>query len=488
MKSPTKYTLLMVILWLFMIWALLLRPIDDGDIFCQIKLGELIMDQGRLITQDPFTYTLSGVKIPTVGWLAQVIFAWLYRCFSLQGVQIAHVLLYSGAFAIAIMSPILNSAKRRGDISLFSLGAAVILGFLVSLTNSSVRPQSFAVFCFAFLLYVVQSNWRFRTKLLALAPTLLLWQNTHPSVMIGVLAMAVLVFLRWIRNFTKSDNAKPWDISLFLLISVLALLFTPLGWHIFDISTKNAQASREWLGITEWLPPWHESVRDAMLVFWIALILSVCLVINLRNKLRFIDVALFVSFTLLTLYAARFALFWAIIMVPIWASWIEQAKPVNLFSWRGDLPISKWILAITLVIGITIVSFLVYTMRQAIIDQKTIPAQGIAFLKSVLARGRIYNYPVWGGPLIFAGYPQWHVTVDGRLYLYEKTFWIDYFKAAQGKIPLQELVKQHQPDAFFLHPRFHQQLIEILGHSQNWCKLYSDAQCIIFLPCSKVRE
>jgi len=485
MKSPTTYTLLMVILWLFMSWALLLRPIDDVDMFTQIKLGELILDQGRLITHDPFTYTLSAVKIPTVGWLAQVIFAWLYRCFSLHGVQIVHALLYSSAFVIAGISASLNSATRSVDINLFSLGAAVLLGFLVSFTNSSVRPQSFAVFCFAFLLYVAQSDWRLRIKLLALVPTLLIWQNTHPSVMIGALAMGVLVFARWIRNFTKSDIAKPWDISLLLIIAVLAQLSTPLGWHIFDISTKNAQASREWLGITEWLPPWHESVRDAILIFWIALTLSLCLVIKLRNKLRLGDTVLFILFTLLTFYAARFAVFWALSMVPIWAIWIEEAKPVNLFSWRGDLPISKWILVVTFVIGISIVSFLVHTMRPSIIDQKTIPAQGIAILKSVLARGRIYNYPVWGGPLIFAGYPQWHVTVDGRLYLYEKTFWIDYFKAAQGKIPLQELVKQHQPDAFFLHPRFHQQLIEILGHSQNWCKLYSDAQCIIFLPCTK---
>jgi hypothetical protein len=127
-------------------------------------------------------------------------------------------------------------------------------------------------------------------------------------------------------------------------------------------------------------------------------------------------------------------------------------------------------------------------MRPSIIDQKTIPAQGIAILKSVLARGRIYNYPVWGGPLIFAGYPQWQVIVDGRLYLYEKAFWIDYFNSAQGKIPLQELVTRHRPDAFFLHPKFHQQLIEMLRQSQAWCKLYGDAQCSIFLPCSKVSE
>jgi hypothetical protein len=102
----------MLLLWIFMVLSLFLRPIDDADIFTQIKLGEQILDEGRLITHEPFTYTLSGTEIPTLGWLAQVIFACLYRWFSFQGVRTFHVLLYSGAFVIAGMSPRLNSEKR----------------------------------------------------------------------------------------------------------------------------------------------------------------------------------------------------------------------------------------------------------------------------------------------------------------------------------------------------------------------------------------
>lgn len=175
MKSPTKYTLLLLSLWLFMVMSLLLRPIDDVDLFTQIKLGELILEQGSLFVNDTFTYTLSGVRVPPVGWLAQVIFALLYRFYSWPAVQFAHVLLFASAFIIAGMSPILSPSKRRGDISLFSLAAAVLLGFLVGFNNSSVRPQTFAIISFSFLLYITQSNWRLRTKLLVLVPILLFW-------------------------------------------------------------------------------------------------------------------------------------------------------------------------------------------------------------------------------------------------------------------------------------------------------------------------
>jgi len=471
-----------------MVFFLLLRPIDDVDLFTQIKLGELILEQRTLFLNDTFTYILAGVKIPPVGWLAQVIFALLYRFYSWPAVQFAHVLLFSSAFIIAGMSPILSPLKRRGDISLFSLAAAVLLGFLVSFNNSSVRPQTFAIISFSFLLYITQSNWRLRTKLLVLVPILLFWQNTHPSLLVGVLIMAVSVLTTWIAVFRNSHTDKPWGLSVMFLIVCAAQLATPLGWNVFEINAKNSLVSREWLGVSEWLPPWHESIRNIMIVFWVALALTAGFIAKLKGKVRLVDLSLFMVLTLLTLYAARFALFWALTMVPIWAMWIEQAKPINLFSWRGDGTIRKWILFITVLIGLTLVVSIVKVTRPSIIDHKSVPIRGIAHLKSILTHGRIYNYREYGGPLTFAGYPAWQVAMDGRLYLYDKTIWREYNNAALGKVPLQELVRRHKPDAFFLYPRFHKELIAELRRSQDWHEFYSDLQCITFLPSSFVNE
>jgi len=465
-----------------MVFFLLLRPIDDPDIFTQVKLGELILDQGSLITNDSFTYSLSDVRIPSIGWLAQVMFALLYRFYSWTAVQCVHVLLYSGAFVIAAMSPSLDSAKKRGDISLFSLAAAVLLAFLVSLNNSSVRPQSFAFFCFSSLLYVLQSNWHLRTKLLALIPVVLLWQNTHPSLIIGICASAIMLLSSCLATFNNPDAAKPWGLLFLLVIIVLAQLATPMGWHLFEIQAQNALVSHEWVGVTEWLPPWHEAVRITMLAFWIALAITVGLITKLKGKVRFADLSMFGAFTVLTLYACRFAVFWSLVMVPIWAMWIEQAKPATFFSWRGNRQISIQSLVATFVIGVIIIGFSVPILRPSIIDQKSVPIQGIGQLKSVFARGRIYNWSEYGGPLSFAAYPNWQVTVDGRLYLYNKAFWENYIRTAYGKIPLQEIIKRHKPDAFFLQPGFHHELIAMLRRSQDWREFYADRMCVIFLP------
>jgi hypothetical protein len=110
-----------------------------------------------------------------------------------------------------------------------------------------------------------------------------------------------------------------------------------------------------------------------------------------------------------------------------------------------------------------------------------LPLEGMTRLKTALPSGRIYNYRQWGGPLIWTGYPQWQVAIDGRLYLYSEKEWEGYNKAALGKVPLRELVEEHKPDAFFLRPSFHQKLMTLLKQSPAWRELYTDKKCSIFL-------
>jgi hypothetical protein len=113
-----------------------------------------------------------------------------------------------------------------------------------------------------------------------------------------------------------------------------------------------------------------------------------------------------------------------------------------------------------------------------------IPLEGMARLKAALPSGRIYNFRQWGGPLIWAGYPGWQVAIDGRLYLYGKEEWDKYNRAALGQIPVDQLVEEHRPDAFFLRPIFQKSLITLLKQTSAWQELYEDTSCSIFVRAS----
>ena len=61
-----------------MIGRLEYKPIHDTDIFWQVKLGQIMLAEDRIPTEDRFTYTHAGIAAPPVGWLAQGLFASVY--------------------------------------------------------------------------------------------------------------------------------------------------------------------------------------------------------------------------------------------------------------------------------------------------------------------------------------------------------------------------------------------------------------------------
>ena len=151
-----------------------------------------------------------------------------------------------------------------------------------------------------------------------------------------------------------------------------------------------------------------------------------------------------------------------------------------MFLWRGEHPVPRAIVIAVVLCGGALALLVPSTFQRSVKDEFAL-AEGLAQLRSVVPQGRIYNYREWGGPLILAGHPDWQVAIDGRLYLYDESDWDRYNSAALGEVPVAELEEQYQPDAFFLKPSFHVNLIELLSETPRWREAYSDDNCSIFV-------
>jgi hypothetical protein len=485
MSGPvTRHGVLLAVVWMLAVVLLQLEPLNDVDIYWQVRLGQLMLDQGHLVTADPFTFTHPEAAVPCVGWLAQIIFASLYNLSSWRGVQIAHVVLFAGAFWVAGRSAVDGASREPRGLGLFSLLCALFLGFIAGGSNSMVRPQSFGIFCFAVLLYVVQSNWRFRSRALLLLPLLLIWQNTHPSVLIGGGAVAALAGAHWLDRLRGSRSAAPWGITGIVVLVALAQFATPMGWRILETSAANVHVARDLLGVSEWMPPWDPSVRGAMVGFGLAAAITIGLLIRLRFRVRLEDAALCAALALLSLTAARFVLFWAVAMVPVWSRWIEQSKPDGVFGWQGDRPVGRIRSALLTGFGVPLALVLPSLLQGGVVDEFALGA-GITRLREVTPHGRIYNYREWGGPLILAGHPDWQVAIDGRLYLFGEEHWHAYHEAAMGRVAPDDLARRYDVDAFFLHPSYHHRLIEQLRAAGTWREVHADDYCVIFSPANR---
>ncbi|MCG3136294.1 MAG: hypothetical protein HJJLKODD_00120 [Phycisphaerae bacterium] len=506
--ATSRYSLLLVCLGIALIAQF--RPIDDNDISWQIKLGQLMWERGDLIRHDPFTYTHAGDAVPTVGWLAQYLF---YLCYSSGGWYLAHllaiVLLVTGFITAGVLG-----CDRQDDTPPRSVvvGMTVALGYLAAATNLGMRPQLIALCCFALLLWI---GWRRSIttwKLFGYAlPLLLFWQNCHPSIITGAVALGPIMVWRWfdfmvlrkkgndqsawaeahgseksdIRTGTIADRPKaPWILTILLLLIGLVQFATPEGGQIFAVSKINLIVSRDWLRAEEWLPAFDPAVAGRVPFFWVGLAVSLALIARLRRGITIEEYLLFGVMSALGLYAARFVVFWAVAMIPLWMRWLELAIPTHWFREIGpSWPAARWRWVLS---GATILTLIIPPLTRAAtvmsLFHRDLPLAGIAFLKEHVPAGRIYNYREYGGPLILEGYPQWQVAIDGRLYIFTREDWREYNRAARGEIPIAMLIEKHQPAAFFLRSTFDRQLIVLLKNEPDWYEAYRDEATVIFLP------
>ena len=452
-----------------------LKMIDDSDVFFQAKLGQLIIASGYLLDHEPYSYITSFSESIHIGWLAQILLAFSYNLGSWPAVRLLFSFILVVAFYVSSARITNNYWRSSISTSLFSVSAAISIAFLASLSNSSIRPQIVAFLCFAVLLRQLEQNQNFFSYL-AFIPVGLLWQNSHPSLSLGMATCALyfggnfLAFLFKEQNFSHCLHSLSLGSLCFLLQFV-----TPTGLDILRTTSSNVELSRNFLQISEWMPPWHPFVISAMITYWVALAFTVLALAKNYRTLRSQTLVPFVGFTALALYAARFAPIWAIYMIPLWINLIEQIKPTKLFAW---VSISRSNFISLLAFCLCALLAIVCCSQKVI--SSDIPIAAISKLQTTVPNGNIYIYREWSGPLAFYGSAAWKFNIDGRIYLYSKDQWKSYINEALGQISIAELTARHQPTAFFLHKTYHKDLIELLRHEKGWEILWNQDNAVVF--------
>ena len=317
MKQFTRNAFVIMTLWVSLTMFLQLRPIDDHDIFTWIQLGQIILNKHTLVVKEPFSYLIEGQLIPTERWLSYIIWAILYRLGSWPLIKLVHDFIFTGAFILAGSVAVLLSKRTHIRVRLFCLCLAIVMGFLVAATNSSVRSQGFAILCFSLLFYACQSNWPLKKQLLIIVPVLLLWQNIHPSLIMGIILLCVMFLKRFTNNVQTVKQFK--TLSIITGIAVMLYFATPDGFQLIEITQTHTMIARSILGISEWMPPWDASVRNAMVMFWLAVVITIIMIVKSPKRIAVSDLIGTVIFCGASFYMSRLSLFWAVFMVPTWA-------------------------------------------------------------------------------------------------------------------------------------------------------------------------
>jgi hypothetical protein len=493
----------LAVAWLGVVALLLLQHLVDLDVFWQIRLGTLMLEQRQLIGREPFSYTLGGQPLEAPGWLGFVWLGGLYRLGSWNALRVWHAVAFGGALAAAAWA-------ARPDVRRpLPLVAAMLMGFIAALPQSELRTQALALECFAVLVLICSGphpagpeatagrSWR--SVVLGL-PLLVLWQNLHPSVMTAALWLGPQVaagWLAWLRARRRPPSpsplspsvapaAAPWPLTVLLALVVLAQLLTPMGTGVLELQRRNLAISRDLLQVREWLPAWDPDVRGIVWAFWALSGLSMVLLVRLRGRARPADLGVLLVFTALTLRWSRFALFYGAAMVPVWARWFDAASAATPRPARADAgaapeaPGAGRHLRMAALAALAVLVPVLFARGPTF--SSVIPLAAVARLDGLLPAGRIYTYYGWAGPLLLAGHPRWQVSIDSRLYLYEATTWRRYQAESTGQVPLEELLARHRPAAFFLRPGAQDGLLAQLRRAPGWSEVFTGKNAVVFLP------
>jgi hypothetical protein len=460
-----------------MIGRLEFKPIHDTDIFWQVRLGQIMLEEHRIPTEDRFTYTHAGEPAPPIYWLAQAIFASVHGTGGWRLTRLVHHCAFVGALLAAA------ATCRPRSTTPFSTAVAMTIGFLVMLSNADLRPQSFALASFAILLAVARSDLSFKNKLMIAVPLVVAWQNMHPSVVLGAVALAGLTAADFVDPLrTRTDR---WQLVVLTVLAACAQFATPLHAGVLAVAQTNLRISRDILHLGEWGPPWDPKVALAVSPYWIALFGSLAAVVWSKQRIAPRDLALVIVMTALSLYAARFIIFWAVALVPFWAALVEQILPPYVFSFARD-PAERSVRTgrsiLCLLAGATIVLGIHLARFQPIFERE-IPLDGVRVLRASLpGAARIYNDYVWAGPLILEGSPGWRFAIDGRLYFFANPAeWRSINEARAGRTSIDELEQTHHPDAFFLYRADSIPLINALSACPRWRICFSGPTCVAFV-------
>ncbi|MGL4419530.1 MAG: hypothetical protein ACRCZF_02590 [Gemmataceae bacterium] len=445
----------------------LLRPIHDVDLFWQVRLGQIVLDTGTIPEKEPFLANRQHEPLAVVAWLGQTIFAVLQRTTGWVGLAIFDMTIWIISYFLVV-----RRCWKPGE-NTFAPVAAILLAWYAAVPFASIRPQTFSLVLFALLWCLLQSGRSARWRIILGAWLFLIWQNLHPSVVMGIaLILTYLVGLlidSWRRGQPLFQQSLLVPLVL-LPIAAIATIATPAGTDIFRISALNTERSLQ-MQIGEWLPLWRIDPPEGRLQAVPVMLIVLGIAFVGRRRVPAAQLVPFLAFTLLTLFMFRFVIYWSILAVPV------VAGALQTLDFTRPHPARRWT-HIALTFGI-IILLNVIPPRFA----PMFPFAGIDALGESPAQGTIVNHHYFGGMLVYYAPGRWQPTTDGRYYLFSETELKHYRELHSGRRRLADWLADlpFRPAGFFLCPGEDDELILQLIDAR-WELIHSDATSAVFLP------
>ncbi len=457
----------------------------DGDPGRHITIGKYILQNHTIQTHDIFSYTMYGQLFTPHEWLAQVAYGAAYLLFGLNGVVLLAALLIAMTVVL-----IYREILRREIPYLIAFGLAIWAAALTSV-HWLARPH---LFTFLFLALwtprLIRLTRGESVPLWQFPLIMLLWANFHGAFIAGFVVWgACLAGWLW-DTWRKSEKPPPIVLRNLLFVGSASFLVTfinPVGWRLWATSLGYI-SNRYMVNLTSEYrsPDFHEFGAWPFLIF-----IAVALLVLSRaeKKLSTTESLLLAGWTMLGVYSGRNIPLFSIVVIPIFAGYIQPAlKKLQLVEklnksiadLEHQLRGVFWSASVFFILStLLIAGYHLDAAGQGYhFNSLEFPVGAVDWLESHPQEGNLFNYFPWGGYLIYRMWPGQLVFIDGQLDFYGETLTQQHQQVINADQGWEDVVRQYKIQ-WMLVPT-NSTIAKVLQKDPTWTILYQDQTSVIY--------
>lgn len=431
-------------------------PVANNDVWILMKVGELIVETGKIPDTVLFAFTtVRDNHFNAHEWLVSVLYHEADRALGLD-----NLMYLVGAFALVQFTLCVVLARRQSG----SLGAALLLamGAMVCANIRYVlRPELFALLFLVLLLLAFDRYRRERrwTTLLWALPVEILWANCHGSFLVGPAVAGIFALGEGLSATRAAAGTLPqrlrqgWFVGLpyaaTMLAMIAACVINPAGGSLlaFPFQLQHSTVMRQL--IREWLPTFSPQIR-AERQFWVfmAVFIAATAVVGwLRRFLTATDVLLYGFFAALALERNRHIVWFGFIALTVCARLIGRLPATP----RRELQLRGAGIAVALAGLAACTSFgNVAGARVWHSPSNNYNAGLVAELADPKMKGNVLNSYELGGELIYRDWPRLKPSIDSRVDSYGDDYLLFHIRLMQDEKLLNLFLEGNHVDYMLL--------------------------------------
>ncbi|HET7418995.1 MAG TPA: hypothetical protein VFL27_01285 [Candidatus Dormibacteraeota bacterium] len=469
---------------LVVILGLFISAEQDPDFWWHLRIGRWMVDNGRLPSQDIFTFTASSHAWTDHEYLTEVLMWLTYSNFGLVVLEVAFGLVTWAGFWLMFQQ------VRRQPYAIAGIGltAAALAG--VPIWGPRAQMITFALSCLE--LYWIRGYLSGRSRALNYFPlVMVLWANLHGGWVIafGWLGVALVAeLINWAIH--HDDPAHRMHVRRLVIIgalSAVAVAATPhfLSLYPYPFQTQGSEAQQRL--IVEWQSP---NFHDSELRPFEAMIFLTFVGFALKRPAIYDLLLALLGLGLALQNVRNVALFIAAVtpvMIATYGEWWRELATAR--RWAFVIPPRRSFAVVTAAVLLVIAfatSVRVYgnvnSAHQVALDSQTYPVAAADWLAAHPDVGtRMFNQYGWGGYLAYRFYPQPNrkVFIFGEAALMGDALLNDYEHIYALHSDWKSLLDRYGID--YVVENKGDPLPNVLATQPDWTLVYSDSVAVIYV-------